>query len=72
MFDSCGMAGGRKTEAFNAAAYNTTKYATMGDLGSKVLPSRPSGTAWKRGGTAKTRWQLTANHGGGSDFHPTS
>ena len=29
--DSCGMAGGRWTEAFNAAAFNTTKYAKMGD-----------------------------------------
>lgn len=65
VFDSCGMAGGRLTEAFNAAAYNTTKFAKMGDLGSKVLPPRPSGTVWKRGATAKTRWQLTANHGGG-------
>ena len=25
------MAGGRWTEAFNAAAFNTTKYAKMGD-----------------------------------------
>ena len=34
------MAGGRRTEAFNAAAYNTTKFAKMGDLGSKVLKPR--------------------------------
>ena len=59
------MAGGRWTEAFNAAAFNTTRFAKMGDLGSKVLKPRPTGTVWKRGGTAKTRWQLTANHGGG-------
>lgn len=65
VFDSCGMAGGRWTEAFNAAAFNTTKFAKMGDLGSKVLKPRPTGTVWKLGGTAKTRWQLTANHGGG-------
>merc|ERR1712166_1327030 len=65
VFDSCGMAGGRWTEAFNAAAFNTTKFAKMGDLGSEVLAPRPSGTVWKRGSTAKTRWQLTANHGGG-------
>jgi hypothetical protein len=65
VFDSCGMAGGRWTEAFNAAAFNTTQYATMGDLGSKVLKPRPTGATWKRGGTALARWQITANHGGG-------
>jgi len=65
VLDSCGMAGGRLTEAFNAAAYNTTKFARMGDLGSKVLQPRSTGTVWKRGSTAKARWQLTANHGGG-------
>jgi len=65
VFDPCGMAGGRWTEAFNAAAFNTTKFAKMGDLGSQVLRPRPTGTTWKRGRTAKTRWQLTANHGGG-------
>jgi len=65
VFDPCGMAGGRLTEAFNAAAYNTTRYAKMGDLGTQVLKPRPSGTVWRRGGTAKTRWQLTASHGGG-------
>lgn len=50
VFDSCGMAGGRWTEAFNAAAFNTTRFAKMGDLGTKVLPPRPTGTVWKRGG----------------------
>jgi len=65
VFDSCGMAGGRTTEAFNAAAFNTTAFASMGDLGTAVLAPRPTGTVWKRGGTAKTRWQITANHGGG-------
>ena len=65
VFDSCGMAGGRVTEAFNAAAFNTTKFAQIGDLGSKVLKPRPTGTVWKRGGVEQTRWQITANHGGG-------
>jgi len=65
VFDSCGMAGGRWTEAFNAAAFNTTKFAKIGDLGSKILAPRPTGTVWTRGSIAKTRWELTANHGGG-------
>jgi hypothetical protein len=68
VFDSCGMAGGRWTEAFNAAAFNSSAYAKMGDMGSQVLKPRPTGTTWARGGTAKTRWQLTANHGGGYLF----
>ena len=68
MYDPCGMAGGTPAESFNAAAYNTTKYAKQGDLGSKVLPSRPSGTVWHRGGVATTRWQNTALHGGGYQY----
>jgi hypothetical protein len=59
------MAGGTPVEEFNAAAYNTTKFAKQGDLGSKVLAPRPTGTVWKRGSLAKARWEITANHGGG-------
>ena len=33
-----------KTQVFNAGAYNTTIYAKQGDLGTKVLKPRPSGT----------------------------
>ena len=59
------MAGGTPVEEFNAAAYNTTEFAKQGDLGSKVLAPRPTGTVWKRGSLAKARWEITANHGGG-------
>jgi len=68
VWDACGMAGGTRTEVFNAGAYNTTAFAKQGDLGSQVLAPRPSGTVWKRGGTATTRWQMTAQHGGGYMF----
>ena len=68
VFDACGMAGGTLSEVFNAGAFNTTKYAAQGDLGSKVLPPRPSGTVWRRGGQAKARWQVTAQHGGGYQY----
>jgi len=64
--DSCGMAGGNTYEVFNAGAYNTTKFAKQGDLGTK-LPRRKSGTFWKRGSVAMARWQLTASHAGGCD-----
>ena len=68
VFDACGMAGGSKHEAFNAGAYNTTIYAKQGDLGSQVLKPRPSGTVWKRGTIANSRWQYTASHGGGYQY----
>jgi len=68
VYDPCGMAGGSPQELFNAGAYNTTAYAKQGDLGSQVLKPRPSGTVWRRGETAKTRWQYTASHGGGYQY----
>lgn len=68
VFDACGMAGGQQREGANAAAYDTTEVTRMGDLGSKVLKPRPSGTVWRKGGIAHTRWQLTANHGGGYQY----
>ena len=55
VFDSCGMAGGNSFEVFNAGAYNATPNAKQGDLGSKVLKPRPSGTVWKRGGPSRGR-----------------
>ena len=48
------MAGGNPVEVFNAGAYNRTVNAKQGDLGSKVLKPRPSGTVWKRGGIGVT------------------
>ena len=45
--DSCGMAGGNTFEVFNAGAYNDTVNAKQGDLGTKVLKPRPSGTVCK-------------------------
>lgn len=63
-----GMAGGNYFEVFNAGAYNATPNAKQGDLGTKVLKPRPSGTVWKRGSIQKTRWELTAAHGGGYTY----
>ena len=68
VFDPCGKAGGSDHEAFNAGAYNETRFAKQGDLGSVVLKPRPTGTVWKRGATEKARWQYTASHGGGYQF----
>jgi hypothetical protein len=61
------VAGGTPQASFNAAEYTTTKFAKQGDYGTVVLKPRPTGTVWKRGGTAAVRMQLTANHGGGCE-----
>ena len=53
--DPCGMAGGSPVEVFNAGAYDATEFAKQGDLGSHVLPRRPTGTIWKLGAVAKVR-----------------
>jgi hypothetical protein len=62
------MAGGSPIEVFNAGAYNRTRFAKQGDLGSVVLPKRPTGTIWTAGTEAKVRWQQTAAHGGGYQY----
>jgi hypothetical protein len=64
VYDPCGMAGGSTIHRFNAGEYNTTRFAKQGDLGSKVLKPRPSGTVWKRGSIVRVRFQQSANHGG--------
>lgn len=66
--DPCGMAGGVDHEVFNAGAFNTTKYAKQGNLGSKVLPKRPTGVQWKKGSIVTAAWQNTAEHGGGYQY----
>jgi hypothetical protein len=66
--DACGMAGGSPVEVFNAGAFNATRFAKQGDLGTRVLAPRPSGTVWKRGSVVTTRWQQTAAHGGGYQY----
>ena len=53
-FDACGMAGGNYVKEAGAAKYTANAFANQGDLGSKVLPPSPSGTVWRRGGTAET------------------
>jgi len=68
VWDACGMAGGVSMEVFNAGAYNRTRFAKQGDLGSQVLPKRPSGAVWKKGSVARASWQNTAEHGGGYQY----
>jgi hypothetical protein len=64
--DPCGMAGGTlpKNGHGGDAVFTTTKYAKMGDLGSKVLPYAPAGTKWMAGSPVEVGWAITYNHGG--------
>ena len=66
--DPCGMAGGNPTPMYNGAEYTATQYAKQGDLGSRVLKPRPSGTAWAAGGVANVCWYIAFNHGGGYKY----
>ena len=66
--DPCGLAGGTWFAQTLGGDFNSTEWAKLGDKGSVVLPYRPTGTVWKRGGVATTRWQQTAAHGGGYRF----
>ena len=50
------------------AEYRTTKYAKMGDLGSKVLKKMPTGVVWKAGALAEVSFYIKTNHGGGYQF----
>lgn len=71
--DPCGMAGGTTPQlqpgGGGDAVFTTVhspKYnATMGDLGTKVLPYAPSGTRWLVGSKVEVGWAITYNHGGG-------
>jgi len=66
--DPCGLAGGTWNAQTLGGDFNTTKWATLGDKGSAVLPYRPTGVVWKRGGVGKPTWYLRANHGGGYSY----
>ena len=64
--DPCGLAGGTWNAQTLGGDFNATKYAKLGDKGSVVLPYRPTGVKWQRGGVAKPTWYIRANHGGGT------
>lgn len=68
--DPCGRAGGRTPDKRSGgdAVYTTTQFATMGDLGSQVLPPSPTGTVWRAGETAEVMWGIRYNHGGGYQY----
>uniref|UniRef100_A0A7S2FV91 Chitin-binding type-4 domain-containing protein n=1 Tax=Haptolina brevifila TaxID=156173 RepID=A0A7S2FV91_9EUKA len=63
------MAGGHKPPdgGFGGIYVNTT-HASLGDLGSRVLPRAPSNTSWVAGGSYEVSWTIEANHGGGYSY----
>ena len=72
VYDACGRASGGPHVTSGEGVYTTTKYAKVGDVGSK-LPRLPSGAVWKTGSTVETKWSIRANHGGGYQYRlPTS
>ena len=69
--DACGTAGGvlpGQPAGIAGADYFDTINAKTGDLGSKVLKPRPSGTVWKAGTDVEVAWVQKAWHGGGYSY----
>lgn len=60
MYDSCGRAGGGPKPTGGKGEYVTTKFAKLGDMGSK-LPRLDSGVTWKVGSVVETLWSVRAN-----------
>jgi len=67
VYDACGRASGGPHVTGGEGVYTTTKFAKVGDLGSK-LPKLDSGVVWKAGSTVETKWSIRANHGGGWQY----
>lgn len=68
--DVCGMAGGTLPQHYGPgeAVFANNTFASMGDLGSKVLKSAPSGTVWTVGTSVRVAWGIRYNHGGGYSY----
>jgi hypothetical protein len=64
--DACGIAGGSNMKHVpDAADFTETKFAKLGDLGSKVLQPLKTGVVWSAGSVVEVAWGIRYNHGGG-------
>ena len=68
VYDACGRASGSYQATPGKGEFTDTKYAKLGDLGSKVLPKYDTGTVWRVGSTVETMTSFRTNHGGGYQF----
>eukprot|EP00041_Stephanoeca_diplocostata_P027268 m.748566 g.748566 ORF g.748566 m.748566 type:complete len:340 (-) comp23148_c0_seq65:724-1743(-) len=68
--DPCGMAGGRHPSDAGGgdAEFTATPWATLGDLGSKVLNKGSPTANWTAGSTVEVEWAIRYNHGGGYQY----
>jgi hypothetical protein len=68
VYDACGMAGGSPSWTPTQLSFVPTANNVQGDLGSKVLPPRPTGIVWRAGADVEAKWSVRANHGGGYSY----
>ena len=61
VWDPCGRASGSFEATGGHGEFTNTKYAKLGDMGSK-LPEFPSGAVWKAGSVVETMWSLRTHH----------
>lgn len=68
--DPCGQAGGKykQTQMGGDSIFSTTQFATMGDLGSEVLPKGAPAATWHAGSAVTVSWGIRYNHGGGYQY----
>jgi len=69
VIDPCGQAGGeiKGQNIGGDSIYTETKFAKMGDLGSKLPPS-VNKTQWTAGEYVEVGWGVLYNHGGGYQY----
>ena len=67
VFDPCGRASGSYKATAGKGEFTDTKFAKLGDLGSRVLPKYDTGTVWEAGSTVETMASFRAVHGGGCE-----
>ena len=68
VYDPCGRASGSYKATPGKGEFTDTKYAKLGDLGSRVLPKYDTGTVWEAGSVVETMTSFRATHGGGYQY----
>merc|ERR1712066_332028 len=68
VYDPCGRASGSYKATAGKGEFTNTKFAKLGDLGSRVLPKYDTGTVWEAGSIVETMTSFRATHGGGYQY----